>query len=72
MCSSFGSLALEKASIARSVGVKQSLIPTVISNGVGEMRWMLAAGLYPRNASIDLTVTSFFHSLFLAHAVKNS
>lgn len=37
----------------------------VISNGVGEMRWIMCEGKLPRS------VTSFTHELFFSHSLKN-
>src|SRR5207244_10281174 len=56
-----GSRARPKASIARSVGVSVSFCATIIMNGVGEIRWTSAAGLYSRASSNERTVCSFFH-----------
>lgn len=37
----------------------------VISNGVGEMRWIMCEGKLPRSNSTLRSVTSFTHELFI-------
>ena len=60
--------------MARSVGVRVSLLATTISKGVGAIRWILAAGLYSRNFSIDSRETwlSQLGALFLPVVMNHS